>query len=186
MAIQFHCPQCGNHIEVDDQWALRDVACPFCRKTVNAPEQSTFPPDRDTPAAAPILIDAAIGPGAAPARGGTNVVAIVALVLSCLWLVTGMASPMLIRPAVVDALGQNPTPREMQDFIQDQLERQPPASWLIAGMVSFLASAVFWIAGLVCAIIGVGNRTRRRFALAAFAVLALGPIFVCAGLATGI
>lgn len=42
MAIQFACPACQQPIEVDDEWANQTVSCPYCRRVVRAPGQSTF------------------------------------------------------------------------------------------------------------------------------------------------
>lgn len=44
MAIQFPCASCQQPIEVDDAWADKAVACPYCRKVVTAPAQSSWPP----------------------------------------------------------------------------------------------------------------------------------------------
>ena len=41
MSIQFLCPACSQPIEIDDEWSARPVACPYCRKTITAPESST-------------------------------------------------------------------------------------------------------------------------------------------------
>jgi hypothetical protein len=56
MAIRFSCPSCRQPIEVDDNWAGQTVACPYCRRVVTAPAQSSWPP--------PVI------PVAAPATGG--------------------------------------------------------------------------------------------------------------------
>ena len=42
MAIQFSCPSCRQPIEVDDDWANQEVSCPFCKKVVTAPEDTTL------------------------------------------------------------------------------------------------------------------------------------------------
>lgn len=42
MAIQFACPACQQPIEVDDEWADQTVSCPYCRRVVRAPGQSTL------------------------------------------------------------------------------------------------------------------------------------------------
>jgi hypothetical protein len=42
MAIQFACPACQQPIEVDDEWADQTVSCPYCRRVVRAPAQSTL------------------------------------------------------------------------------------------------------------------------------------------------
>lgn len=42
MAIRFACPGCQQPIEVDDEWASQQVGCPYCRKVVSAPTESTL------------------------------------------------------------------------------------------------------------------------------------------------
>lgn len=44
MAIQFPCPSCAQPIEVDDEVAGREAACPYCQRVVTAPQQSTYAP----------------------------------------------------------------------------------------------------------------------------------------------
>jgi DNA-directed RNA polymerase subunit RPC12/RpoP len=43
MAIRFTCQSCQQPIEVDDQWAGQAVACPYCKKVITAPKESTWP-----------------------------------------------------------------------------------------------------------------------------------------------
>jgi hypothetical protein len=50
MAIQFHCSNCGQPIEVDDQYAGRAAGCPYCKAVVTAPPNSTFEPGAVSPA----------------------------------------------------------------------------------------------------------------------------------------
>jgi hypothetical protein len=52
MAIRFSCPACQQPLEIDDNWAGQSVACPYCRRVVNAPQASTWP-GSDVPMAAP-------------------------------------------------------------------------------------------------------------------------------------
>src|ERR1700733_12549226 len=33
------CPQCGQHIEADDQWAGTEVTCPTCQQLFTLPRQ---------------------------------------------------------------------------------------------------------------------------------------------------
>lgn len=42
MPIQFRCNQCDQPIEVDEAYARQAVTCPYCRRVVTAPDQSTF------------------------------------------------------------------------------------------------------------------------------------------------
>jgi hypothetical protein len=42
MAIQFRCPGCSQPIEVDDVHAGQKAACPYCRRVVSVPDESTL------------------------------------------------------------------------------------------------------------------------------------------------
>ena len=44
MAIQFHCSNCGQPIEVDDEHAGKTAACPYCRQVAAVPRESTYQP----------------------------------------------------------------------------------------------------------------------------------------------
>ena len=52
MPIQFRCSNCGQPIEVDDEYAGRQAACPYCRSVVTVPMSSTYAP-QPTPTARP-------------------------------------------------------------------------------------------------------------------------------------
>lgn len=52
MAIQFRCTGCGQAIEVDDPFANRMVACPYCQTTVQAPAATQVDAARPTANAA--------------------------------------------------------------------------------------------------------------------------------------
>jgi Na+-transporting methylmalonyl-CoA/oxaloacetate decarboxylase gamma subunit len=42
MAIQFQCPGCSQPIEVDDIYAGQTAACPYCRRVVSVPTESSL------------------------------------------------------------------------------------------------------------------------------------------------
>ena len=42
MSIQFRCPSCSQPIEVDDQIAGHEAQCPYCRRVITVPNESTF------------------------------------------------------------------------------------------------------------------------------------------------
>jgi hypothetical protein len=53
MAIRFQCPSCHQPIEIEESWAGRSVACCYCDQVVEAPHESTWAPDEETPSASP-------------------------------------------------------------------------------------------------------------------------------------
>ncbi len=63
MAIQFACAACQQPIEVDDAWANQTVSCPYCRRVVLAPAQSTLQLDMVPPASKPGMAGTAPGSG---------------------------------------------------------------------------------------------------------------------------
>jgi len=75
MAIQFACPACQQPIEVDDEWADQTVSCPYCRRVVRAPAQSTLqlsaiPPASQPASGPPDLPLADVGPVPPPPPRG--------------------------------------------------------------------------------------------------------------------
>ena len=91
----------------------------------------------------------------------------------------------IVGPQMVSAVGANATPEEFQQFLQERIQAGDPPSWFVTAIQILMLSAAFWVAGLVCAILGVQKRHRRRFALAALGVLSLPPLIICAGLVAG-
>lgn len=55
MSIQFACPSCAQPIEVDSVHAGRNALCPYCRREVVVPAESTYSPAQITarPAGSP-------------------------------------------------------------------------------------------------------------------------------------
>lgn len=195
MAIKFQCGACAQPIEIDDEWALRVVACPYCRKTVTAPAASTLAATDDIPTAKPLTTsppsvnsDAPVPVQAAPPT--SNRLAVVAAVLAGF-----MVLVMIAEGAVLSA--NELEFREFSDSMQKvsssdegfagvmraQLkfyeERGGMPSWMITVAVLHLTLGVSWIAALVCGIIAIRRPARRR--LAAFALVTCGmvPLFAC-------
>lgn len=56
MPIQFRCTHCSKPIEVDDEFAEQQAACPFCEEVVTVPATSTYNPHAkdQVPVATPI------------------------------------------------------------------------------------------------------------------------------------
>lgn len=51
MVVQFRCPSCEKPIEIDDEYAGRQVTCPYCHDVVDAPTESTY---QSEPVARPV------------------------------------------------------------------------------------------------------------------------------------
>jgi hypothetical protein len=91
----------------------------------------------------------------------------------------------VLAPRILEAVGTDATPEEVQRFVQEQVESGQPPEWLVTSMLVFLLSGLLWLAGLVCGIIGVTRPVRRRTAVAALGILGVAPLMMCLGLVAG-
>jgi hypothetical protein len=200
MAIQFQCPGCNQPIEIDDDWASKPVACPYCRVTVTAPAESTLEPQAPPPVAKPL----AAGPewsgetSAAPAPVATqpakgNPYAAWALGLSCLALALYVAMNIAVSVKLQEHIGASPTPEQWRQAMADmqnewikQMEtgQVPP---FLGGLLLILAGTfVAWTAGLVLTVVAFQRPARRGMAIAALVLTGIIPVFTCVGLAIGL
>ena len=184
MAIQFMCPACSQPIEVDDQWSARPVACPYCRKTVTAPEVSTLDPPSIAPQASPIGLppEASVVPSpaeyAAPTPHG-NPVAFWALGLAVASLILNVVFRATVVPRIFELAGPDASPQEAQQVILDQMAGGAVPGWLLVGSLAFMAACAAWAAGLVCGIIAVTRPGRRRMAVGSLALCGLTLVLCC-------
>ncbi len=186
MVLQFLCPSCGHPIEIDDEWASQSVACPYCKNTVTAPGESTYQPPSSIPAARALDQHAADVPEAPPVdRTRGNLVAMLALGLSGLSLVSFLAFRMVAGPDVAEIIGPDGTPQEFQEYLNEQIQQGAMPPWFRRAMLMFFAGTACWVGGLICAIVGVQRRFRRGLAFAAFGLLTLVPFFFCSGFILG-
>lgn len=202
MAIQFHCVSCGKPIEIDDAWAGRLVECPYCHETITAPAFSTeaVPPpstgERPTgamtaarageflPAPPPTSFGDSLPDSAAPAPvPARNVVAAVALVLACVALLLGFAALVGFGIAIENGVGASASEAETQKFIEDAFTK--PERWAINMILAMFAAGVFWLAGLICGIVGA-CRPNRGLAIGALVVSALPILLMMAAMLVAI
>ncbi len=196
MAIQFQCGFCKQPIEIDDEFASGAVGCPYCKKTVTAPAHSTLDSIPHIP-----MASAATGVAPNPTTGpyppamtppmSRNTVAIVAFALAC-----AMLAAMFATGAVI-ATHANEM-RELADIMQgtgtdfkSQLDAMNsflssregvPPTWLIAFSILQLLTWMFWLAALVCGLIGIRRIARRRFAIAALSICGGYLVLLCANI----
>lgn len=72
MPIRFSCPACHQPLEVDDAWGGESVACPYCKRVITAPQNSTWPAQRvlqASPATAATAQPGEAGPWQQPGFG---------------------------------------------------------------------------------------------------------------------
>ncbi len=189
MAIRFQCPACAQPIEVDEGWANRAVACPYCRKTVTAPGESTLGDLAAIPMATPISPVGAGAPYPPPAYAPrSNPLAVVAAVL------TGVTIGMLLVSGVIfdrhalefaelerefRELGGDTSPiNAMMEYARKHGNRFPP--WLMTFSFLNLGAVVTCLTGLICGLLALRRRARRAWAL--LSVIACGGIAAWVGL----
>lgn len=176
MPIQFLCVSCEHPIEIDDEWAGKSVACPFCRNTVVAPVESTYEPPSVVPAARGVEPDMADGTRLPPpGPSGGNLVALWAFGCASLSLLAFFVFSVVIMSRVVDDLGPEFTPQQFQQYMSDLLKAGQPPKWLGSALLAFFLAAALWVAGLICAILALRLRNRRGFAYAAIGLLGVLP-----------
>ena len=191
MAIRFQCPACAQPIEVDDDLARNVVACPYCRKTVTAPSESTLRDPGQVPVAAPSAspVAALERPDYGPGPRG-NALAVVSFVLACGVLILYFV---VVTIAVKHRIELEELMKEISDagggfagqfqamneYAQESGGTFP--AWFLAIGFLTLAAMCTWVAGLVCGLIAVRRPERRGFAVAALLMLMLYLLLNCGG-----
>ena len=196
MPIRFTCPGCQQPIEVDDEWASQQVGCPYCRKVVSAPAESTlrmdavptatggaddaFAPPPPPPGARPVASDFA-GPSPRGRSLGRFAFAAAAggIVLTLIWWI--MFANALDKYIDFEAL-------QKEDFVTQQHKLQEVMQQHGDELRSLSAYPLIGsLAGALGIILGITTLLRNdpRKGLAIFSVI-LGTIAVpcnCIGLA---
>lgn len=202
MAIRFQCAACSQPIEVDDEWAMRLVACPYCRRTVTAPRESFLPEVSEIPTAKPSGTHAWAGQEIVTAspppvyiqRGPSmalrrNHVGTAAAVLAGLAIAFVVAFLLVTRPHQTELLelsrtmqtgGFGQMMKAQQEMIDKNGGRLP--SWMTMMILCELAGGMVWFAALICGLIGLrGVYDRRDKAIIALVICGILPIVACCG-----
>ncbi len=197
MAIRFQCPSCSQPIEVDDELASKVVGCPYCRKTVAAPLESTLVALACFPTASPLQAaeGAALSDHAAPsayraARGSSNPLAVIAFALACgvlvlLFAINAVAAghsmelEQFQKDLTRSGTGLSSQLEAMNKFVQERGGTFP--AWFIAlALLEFTALATC-LAAIVCGILALRRAARRPLAIAALAICGLFLMVSCLG-----
>lgn len=183
MTIRFQCGSCSQPIEIDDEWASKLVACPYCRKTVTAPIESTLGDPATIQTAVPVAASptaAASFPASAgmgPTTNKKNTIAVVALCLAisayvmyfAAWSVAA-AHPEKVQEIQNAAKGVT-TFAEQSKITSDLLAAHPDVvGWMIILSLLSMGGMAANLAAIVCAIIAVRRPVRRGIAVAALAI----------------
>jgi hypothetical protein len=214
MAIQFPCPSCDQPIEVDDEYGGQAAACPYCRRVVNVPTESS----RDIRPAAiarPTMQSAEAEPTAqpseAPARqefrpeppppGGLHVgplprdrdrvastygtYALICTILVVLLVGTIMAYGVVL---IMAELGTNPTsqptPEETVRAQAAAMEKMFQSPW-VAGLS--LGAEFFAVVGLVLGIVSLRAGSRPNWkAVVSLVICGLLALCTCGTLVSSL
>lgn len=186
-------------IEVDDEWALKAVACPYCRKTITAPGESSLDDPSLIRTASPMAhTEAGQGEASAdpPERGletaPTNRAAIIAMVLAVCSFILVAAYTMILSQHPEEILRLSEGFEQAKDFaertaiysefIQEQ-GRVP--GWMIASSGCIVVGGLAWVAAIICGIMGIRGVGRRQTAVVALLLTGMIPIIFCCGSAGG-
>jgi len=196
MAIRFQCGACSQPIEVDEEWGLKTVACPYCRKTITAPVESTLTDLSRIPMASPLAtVESGTPPQAVyeSARGEppANTIAIVAFALACGVIALLSAGAVILGSHLPEfeqfqqqvAARSSGGGAEWQAIVEYVNARGGvlPAWMIVLGMVH-LGALVIYLAAIVCALLGLRRPQRRPFAVAALVISGGIAVFLGAGL----
>ena len=193
MAIQFQCPACSQPIEIDPEWGGRPVVCPYCRKTVTAPPESTYAPPAQTPVARPssavttfeVISAAPAVPDYGPPLGG-NLIALWSMILALSSLACLVAGNLIIYAhwteiePLVRLREDGKSYQELNAAFLEHFHGTPPG-WLIGVALVMFMSFALWAAAVVCGLIGARRQPRRNFAIAGLAVSGLMVLLALAG-----
>ena len=196
MAIRFQCSACSQPIEVDEEWAQRLVACPYCRKTITTPAETAQVDLAEIPTASPLgHADVTLADFALPQQSAelpalpSNQLAKVAfglacavLVFVCLYGVLGSIHRLELEPLLQPDRTFAEQMEAFQDYAASRGGNLP--AWLVGMSLLSFSAGLAWLATLVCGIISVRRPVNRSWAVAALIIAGLMPVvFCCGGLA---
>ena len=193
MAIRFQCASCAQPIEIDDEWASKAVACPYCHKTVTAPAKSSLDDPTDVPVAAPVA-DSPVQPGMSPSISQgpgqpdlrPNWMAILAAASAGAMLVLIVIYLSLVQahgPEMLDAMNHETDPGKAMEAFRNYVDAQGGflPSWALS-MLAVIAGAGFcWIATGIFGLLGLRGIKHRWLAIAALGLAGLAPPVLCCG-----
>ena len=200
MVVRFQCGSCAQPIEIDDEWASKAVACPFCRKTIVAPAESTLGDLSGVPMASPLTASegSALGTaGGLSETGGrqsisaarnVNRLALVALILAGCSAASLILTYIVLAPHFTELEELQKTmssATSVAETMQAQtafFEVHPQALlYVMAASMLMIVAGLTSLAGIVCALIALRCPYRRGLAVTALLVASAVPMFFCCG-----
>lgn len=191
MSIQFLCVSCRQPIEIDDQWAMKVVECPYCHEQVTAPASSTYQPGEPLVARgvaggppSAVMSAPAAGPMTPERTRSGNAVAVASLVLSGLSLLLFVVFMGLVGAKLSSVMSPSATPEQQaqaaQQFVLDAAKKGEP--WVVTASFLMIGALACWAAGVICGLIGVSKPVRRGYAITGLAAAAIPLVIVLAGM----
>lgn len=201
MAIRFNCPNCRQPIEVDDEIGGRSAACPYCRRVVNVPAESSYTEEAvDAAPAAPLddaagdsgvssaerlatrsqpppPIDLHVGPPPDAKRRAAATYGIYALISTGIAVVLMIIFVSTLLPILMPLMEGNPTSQPTQQQIQDAVMQSGKIGIFFGTRVG---AAFFSLFGLVFGIASLRNSRGISNWRAVLALVVSGLFLACA------
>ena len=183
MEIRFPCPSCKQPIEIDQEWASRAVACPYCRKTVTAPAESTLGPIDDIPMGRPLSVPSfpqtpSYGDAATPSPTPSGVLSVAALITACFMILMVIIASAIMVPHAAELMEVDQNSSTMGEKLQGMQrlmvsEDGSVPVWLMAAGMFSCASMLAWPAAVILGILGLYRSSRRNLAIIALVICGL-------------
>ena len=201
MAIRFQCAGCGEPIEIDDQWASKPVVCPYCRKTITAPSESTLQDIAEIPTARPmpgVVQPGEVGaysPGAGMSVSGApplmattgqpaNTVALVSLVLgsvAMLFFIISVTLNMVYSDQMLALMDRAEEVGQMAATSELLAKSGSMPGWLVASSILAMGLLISAMAAVVCGAFGLRRVRRRSYAIAGLVAGGIVLLITCGG-----
>ncbi len=190
-------------MEIDNEWAGKTVACPFCHSQIVAPTESRLTNSEDVPMATAMQSSPPVHPStlaSTPTEGwkstsetaGSNRLAIVAVVLAGVMLISFIIFNRLMSAHVTEVQA---VAEKVQQAIEqgkgvlvavqkaqlEFLEKNDGAmpTWLAAAVACEMLGGLAWLSSLICAVIAIRRPAHKRYSLAALVACGVTPILFC-------
>ncbi len=180
MEIRFPCPSCKQPIEIDQEWAARAVACPYCRKTVTAPAESTLGPIDDIPMGRPLSapqLPSDEHPATQPPTPSSTL-SVAALITACSMIVMIVIGTLIAAPHAPELIEMQQSDASMEERMQSiqrlmASEGGSMPAWFVAMVMFSCVSMIAWPTAVVLGILALYRSSRKNLAVIALVICGL-------------